>query len=112
MSNHKDNGTLYFLGGCVIVAFLGIFAAGIHAGMHKHQYEAECQERYNNELTNNLAHPQILGTNEVGETIKRYVIPMDGMGWNYQYVYEVGDTKTVNTPKNKGRLDVEATVTH
>lgn len=102
---------LAFIGG-VSLFFLLVFFAGMESAGWKtpSEYQSELESNRLNQLSYNLQHPTIVGTNEVGETIKRYVIPMDG--YNYQYVYEVGDTKTVNTPKNKGRLDVDATVTH
>jgi hypothetical protein len=50
-----------------------------------------------------MTHPEIIGTNEVGEVIKRYTILQ---GYGAHYIYELGETKTTIIPKVKGQIDV------
>lgn len=54
----------------------------------------------------NMAHPEIVGTNEVGEVIKRYSVRYGLYHWHF--IYEVGNTKTSNTPFGKNGLEVIA----
>jgi len=67
-------------------------------------YEAKTAELLERKKAYNLTHPEIVGTNEIGEVIKCYTIPIDQ--WNNHYVYEIGTTKTMNVSFGKGGLEV------
>ena len=55
----------------------------------------------------NLLNPKIIGTNEEGKIVKSYQIEIINNGMLYiHYVYEIGDTKTINIPKGKFGTDV------
>lgn len=66
----------------------------------------EVAERVEKQKSYNLTHPLIVGTNENGEIIKRYDIPINQ--WTFHYVYEVGNTKTVNN--DLGKFGMQVTV--
>jgi hypothetical protein len=50
-----------------------------------------------------MTHPDIIGTNENGEVVKRYTILQEH---GKHYIYELSGTKTTIIPKVKGQMDV------
>jgi hypothetical protein len=55
--------------------------------------------------SNNLQHPVIIGTNELGQVVKRYKIEAE---YKTHYLYQVGDTKTVNIERAKHGVETFA----
>lgn len=93
----------------VIISVLLMFVTGfVIVGTIVMCYSAVQQDkRYIEELPAKreylMTHPEIVGTNEVGEVIKRYTILLN---YEKHYVYELGGTKTTIVPKPKGQMDV------
>lgn len=67
------------------------------------EYRKRMDDQVHSNLTYNIVHPEIVGTNENGEVIKRYYMPDYG-----HWVYEIGDTKTSN--RNLGKAGLQVTV--
>ena len=105
----KENNTdstwpaIYGITGIIICIVL--FAFGIHT-LNKDMSVANKRNEAKVESDNayNVKHPEIVGTNANGEVITRTTIRYGQ--FHYHFIYEVGNTKTTNTPFGKGNLDV------
>lgn len=90
---------------CCLSTGIGLTAFLISAANHAgDNHLKSVAEQLSKEKSYNLTHPEIVGTNENGEIVKRYIIPINE--WSSHYVYEIGDTKTVNNNLGKAGLQV------
>ena len=99
-------GAVIFAIGCMMIGFglVSLLVSGMERASAR--YAAVEKEQISIKTSYNLTHPEIVGTNESGEAIKRYTIPVNGGRWHY--VYEVGGTKTSNVDLGKFGVDVVA----
>ena len=96
--------TTIFAIACMSVGFGSVTLLVSAANRAGDRHMKEVSERISKQLSYNIVHPYIVGTNENGEIIKRYVIPIDD--YHCHYVYEVGGTKTTNNDLGKAGLEV------
>ena|ERR1041385_8287109 len=92
-----------------VFGLLGITVICLPSWSQKEQEKRILEIRERN--AKNIVSPTIIGTNELGEVIKRYVIEPENYG-GYHYIYEIGNTKTTNIPLPKGRMNVNVEKTN